>query len=575
MSSADFAREIERASRRMVELRRAARNDASASWVEAALAELSSAMEELKVAEEELSSQNRDLAEANADADFERFRYRELFMGSPFGQLVTDLRGVITEANRAAGDLLGTPSANLVGKPLALMIAQGDRERFVRWVAVLKDASHDATVCADCGGSGDFAMQTADRGRLFPCEVIAAPMADRLGRIESIRWCVRDNTDRERARTAELLREEARRKDEFLAVLSHELRNPLSAIRLAADILTGQGVDAARKRWASDVVLRHAEHLHRLVDDLLDASRISHGKLPVALEPVDLGEEVRAAVATCHPILEGKGHQVVVAVPPEPVIVQGVGWRLRQVVCNLVDNAAKYTAPGGRVEVEVTGNGVRAAITVRDSGVGIPAHLLETLFSAGEPEAGSNLRRERGLGLGLALVRQLVSLHGGTVRAESDGEDKGSSFTVELPIHGGAVSAAAGSNGKTTASQEGNRILIVDDNSDAADLLAEKLRRMGYQVAVAFDGKGGLAAARRASCQVALVDLGLPDLDGFEVCRALKEAQPALQVVALTGYSDSRSRDQASRAGFDRFLVKPLDPREVVKALEELLGPPS
>ena len=573
MSSAEFVREIERANRRLAELRRAAGDDAGAHWVDAAMAELSSLLEELKVAEEELSSQNRELAEANAQAEFERFRYRELFMGSPFGQLVTDLRGTILEANRAAGDLLGTPSANLADKPLPLVVAQGDRERFVRWIAVLREASHDPISCAACGGSGDFAMQTADRGRLFPCEVIAAPMVDRLGRIKSIRWCIRDSTDRERARTAEHLREEARRKDEFLAVLSHELRHPLSAVRLAADILTGPSVDPARKRWASDVVRRHAEHLHRLVDDLLDASRISHGKLPVRLEPVDLGEEVRAAVATCQPILEGKGHQVVVVVPPEPVTVQGVGWRLRQVVCNLVDNAAKYTAPGGRVEVEVTSDGVRAAIAVRDSGVGIPAHLLETIFGAGRPEGG-NPRRERGLGLGLALVHQLVSQHDGIVRAESEGADKGSTVTVELPIRGG-TGASAQPTSETAGNAGGNRVLIVDDNSDAADLLAEKLRRLGYEVAVAFDGKGGLAAARQASCRVALVDLGLPDLDGFEVCRALKQAQPNLQVVALTGYSDSRSRDQASRAGFDRFLVKPLDPREVVKALEELLGPPS
>lgn len=578
MNTVGFAREIEKANRRLVELRRAIRSEAQSAWAESALAELSSALEELKVAEEELASQNEELADANAEAEHERHRYRELFLSAPFGQLVTDLKGTIGEANRAAADLLGMPAAGLAGKPLGLLVALDDRDRFSRWVAVLKDAAHDASVCAECGGTARFEMQTADRGRMFPCEVTAAPLVDRTGRIASIRWCLRDITDQERARSAERLMDEARRKDEFLAVLAHELRNPLAAITLAADILTGQTGDPARKRWAAEVVERHADQLHRLVDDLLDVSRVSHGKITLQAEEVDLREVVGAALESCQAILEGKGHQVSVSLPDGPVMVDGDGPRLRQVLTNLIDNAAKYTPSGGRVEIELAPapEGDRAMIAIRDSGIGIPAGMVEQIFGAFEQVDGSSKVGAQGLGLGLALVRQLVALHGGSVRAASDGEGLGASFTVELPALATAGAAAGAAQAEDRregeVTENGHRILIVDDNADAAELLAETLRRAGYAVELAFDGKGGIDVARQAGCQVALIDLGLPDLDGFEVCRALKDEQPAVRVVALTGYSDSRSRARAHEAGFDRFLVKPLDPHAVVAALAELVG---
>ena len=576
MNTLDFAREIERANRRLVELRRALRGEPNAAGMETAIAELASALEELKVAEEELASQNEELAVAHAQAEHQQQRYQELFMGSPDGQVLSDLRGIISEANRAAGDLLGSPSAALAGKPLPLFVVADDRERFGRWVAVLKDASHDATVCAHCGGSARFRFQTADRGRAFPCEVIAAPLADRFGRITTIRWSLRDASEREKADEAERLAEEARRKDEFLALLGHELRNPLAAITLAANILTGPAGDPARKTWAAEVVHRHADQLRRLVDDLLDVSRVSHGKVALECEEIDVRHVVAAAVESCEAIMKGKGHKLVVSLPEDPVSLEADPARLTQVVANLVDNAAKYTPSRGRIEVAVRRQAGKVTIAVSDSGIGIEPGMLERIFGPYQQAEGGGKLRERGLGLGLSLVKDLVALHGGSVRAASDGEGKGATFTVELPVQTSSRPASAGSkapvNGAEVMGQNGHRVLIIDDNADAAELLADLLRSAGYAVDLAFDGFGGLAAARQSSCQVAVVDLGLPDIDGFEVARSLRQDLPALRLIALTGYSDADARERAREAGFDRFLVKPLDPRLATAAIAELVG---
>jgi PAS domain S-box-containing protein len=576
MNTLEFAREIERANRRMVELRRAARG-ADAEWIETALAELSSALEELKVAEEELVSQNEELAVAHAQGEYERHRYRELFMSSPYGQVVTDLRGVIAEANRVAADMLGVPVAALTGKPLPLMVVLADRDRFSRWIAVLKDASHDATVCAECGGSATFKLQTPSRTRVFPCEMVASPLADRFGRIDTIRWCFTDVSEREQAKEVDTLREEARRKDEFLAVLGHELRNPLAAISLAADILVSAG-DSDRRRWAGEVVGRHADQLRRLVDDLLDVSRVSHGKISLRPEAVDLRHVVAAAVESCQPLLQAKAHELAVRLPDQPAMLHGDPTRLTQIVANLVDNAAKYTPSGGRIEVSVGAGDGTVVVTIKDTGIGIAGDMLQRIFGPYQQADGTGKSREDGLGLGLSLVRELVAMHGGEVQAHSAGPGKGASFTVELPA--GPAGRAAAERPATAdldahRSLNGHRVLIVDDNADAAALLAERLRVSGYSVEVAFDGNGGITVGRQGHCHVALVDLGLPDMDGFEVCRTLKREVPSLRVVALTGYSDATSRERAVEAGFERFLVKPLDVRQVLSTVSELLPPRS
>lgn len=574
MNTQELAREIEKANRKMVELRRAARGEERTGWSETALAELSSALEELKVAEEELVIQNAELAAANAESQFERNRYRELFMSAPFGQLVTDLKGKILEANRAAGTMFAAPSASLTGRGLALAITTGDRDRFVRWLYVLADAAHDASVCAHCGGTAGFQMQPTGEGLPISVEITAAPVADRSGRIDSIRWCLRDVSERDKARDAERLAEEATRKDEFLAVLGHELKNPLAAIKLAADILTGESGDADRKRWAAGVVQRHADQLRRLVEDLLDVSRGSHGKINLQRQAVDVRHVVAAAVESCQTILDGKRHELIVSLPERPVMLNSDPTRLTQVVANLIDNAAKYTPSGGRVEVSVKDGAGSVTIAVEDNGIGLSADMLERIFSVYQQVDETSAAGERGLGLGLALVRQLVSLHDGSVRATSAGTAKGATFTVVLPVDTAVrpASSAPPTNGEKAVVPVGHQVLVVDDNQDACELLAERLRGAGYQVELAHDGRAALAVARDAGYQIALVDLGLPDMDGFEVCRTLKAERPELHLVALTGYSDQGSRERAAEAGFDRFLVKPLDWRILVSTLADLLA---
>jgi PAS domain S-box-containing protein len=573
MDTEQLAREIEKANRKMVELRRAARAESAPKWSEKALAELSSALEELKVVEEELVSQNADLADAVAQSGFERQRYAELFLSSPYGQLLTDLQGVVVESNRTAAALVGVPAEALVGRSMAMAIAPSSRDAFVRWLQELADAARDASVCVHCGGTREFHVLTRPSGQTVPVEIIAAPLSDRFGRIDSIRWCLRDITDREEARRVHRLSDEARRKDEFLAVLGHELRNPLAAIALASDILTAAADAPERKRWAAEVVKRHADQLNRLVEDLLDVSRVSHGKVTLHPAAVDLREVLSAAMESSQSILDSKRHQVVITVPDEPVEVTGDAARLRQVMANLVDNAGKYTPSGGRIAIALRREGERAIFEVQDSGIGLAPSMLERIFGQYEQVEGAAELRQRGLGLGLALVRQLVGMHGGRVQASSAGEGKGSTFRVELPANSESpVAGSVAANAEAGTLQNGRRVLIVDDNVDAAELLAERLRLAGYAVDAAFDGEGALAAARQGQFLAALVDLGLPDMDGFEVCRRLKAEQPALRVIALTGYSDSGSREQAKEAGFERFLVKPLDSRQVVATLAELFA---
>jgi signal transduction histidine kinase len=404
-------------------------------------------------------------------------------------------------------------------------------------------------------------MHVAGPSKAFTAEITAAPMGNRHGHIDAIRWVLRDRTEAERAIEADRLAAATERKDEFIAMLGHELRNPLAAISLASQILTSETPgDGSRQRWAAEVVQRHADHLRQLVDDLLDVSRVSHGKVVLQRGEVDLRSVVTAAIESCQPVVASKQHEIRFAPPEQPVRIDGDQARLRQVLVNLIDNAAKYTPAGGRIEISLEQEPERVTIAVRDNGIGIPPSMVDRIFQLYEQVDGaSDEGGGQGLGLGLALVQQLVALHGGAVRVESPGKGKGSSFVVTLPT---ADDPARASDGAQT------RVLIVDDNTDAAELLADWLRGLGYSVEVAFDGRSAIAAA---PCDVALVDLGLPDLDGFDLGRQLRGGKPAPRLVALTGRSDAQARDQATAAGFDRFLVKPVDPRDVFAALRELV----
>ena len=370
------------------------------------------------------------------------------------------------------------------------------------------------------------------------------------------------------------LRETDRRKDQFLAMLGHELRNPLAAICNAVSVLQGIGPHAPDVNWCGEVIERQSEHLTRLVNDLLDVSRVSRGKIQLEKEMLDLVAAARQAVESCRPFINARRHELILSFSPGPVLVEGDRTRLAQVVANLVNNAAKYTDQGGRIEVTVekeAGNREYAVLRVRDNGRGMDAEAIGNLFELFY-QADVNLdRSDGGLGVGLALVRSLVQMHGGTVEATSrGGAAREASRTVRLPCASEAIDAEAPPApipDKTSA--RGMRVLVVDDNVDAAKSLAKMVEFIGHEALVAHAGREAVEVASRERPDVLLLDIGLPQLNGYEVCQSLRASGVTdTLIVAVTGYGQDSDRQLAADAGFDVHLVKPVS----LRAIQELLA---
>ena len=384
---------------------------------------------------------------------------------------------------------------------------------------------------------------------------------------------VTDITARKRAEEA--LREADRRKDEFLAMLAHELRNPLAPIRNAAQVLKLVGPAAdAHQQWAREVIERQTQHLTRLVDDLLEVSRITRGKVTLAREPLDLSTVVHRAVETSRPLIDARRHTLKVTLPSETVRLEGDLTRLVQVVGNLLNNAAKYTNEGGHIWLEAAAEDGEAVLRVRDDGMGLSADLLPHVFDLFTQADRSLDRSQGGLGIGLTLVRQLVELHGGRVEARSDGPGQGSEFIVRLPAAAPPDTAESkGSAGEDTRpASYALKILVVEDNVDSAEMLSFVLKLGGHEVRMAHDGLAALETARDFQPQVVLCDIGLPGMNGYEVAQKLR-AQPELQqtrFIALTGYGQEEDRRRAYTAGFDYHLVKPVEPETLGALLNSL-----
>jgi len=375
----------------------------------------------------------------------------------------------------------------------------------------------------------------------------------------------------ENARLYEEVRAASAAKDEFLAMLAHELRNPLAPIRNAVAILRRLGAPEPRLQAARDMIDRQVTHMARLLDDLLDVSRVTRGKITLAPARLDVREVVRHAVETTRPSMEQRAHQLHVHLAPEPLWVEGDGTRLTQVVGNILANAAKFTPSGGTVEVNVSATGDRAEVRVRDTGVGLVPEALDRVFGLFSQEDVTLDRQQGGLGIGLTLVKRLVELHGGTVEARSAGRGCGSEFVVRLPLLPPALFLDA-TPAEDRAASPGSRlrVLIVEDNIDAAESLAALLALDSHEVRIAADGPTALRIAQAAPPDLALVDIGLPEMSGYEVVRemrALPEGQ-RIAVVAITGYGREEDRERSRAAGFDQHLVKPVD----LDALHALLA---
>jgi signal transduction histidine kinase/ActR/RegA family two-component response regulator len=376
----------------------------------------------------------------------------------------------------------------------------------------------------------------------------------------------------ERARAEQALHASNRMKDEFLAMLAHELRNPLAPISAAADLLALARLDPDKVRSTSAIIRRQVAHMTGLVDDLLDVSRVTRGLVDLAREPIDVHDIVAAAVEQVRPLLQARHHELLVADAPGRAMVRGDRKRLVQVVANLLNNAAKYTAPWGRIMLRVGVQDDTVTISVTDNGMGMDHDLVDRafeLFAQGERNAD---RTQGGLGIGLALVKHLVELHGGTVTARSDGLGRGSAFTITLPASDTATAAAVAADRAgfgAHASASPLRVLLVDDNTDAATMLALILEAAGHAVAVEHTAQAALAYAARHPFDVCLLDIGLPDINGNELARRLRTL-PGMQhvlLVAVTGYGQPADRQNSQQAGFDHHFVKPVDSAQLIALL--------
>jgi signal transduction histidine kinase/ActR/RegA family two-component response regulator len=376
----------------------------------------------------------------------------------------------------------------------------------------------------------------------------------------------------QRARAEVSLRDMDRRKDEFLAMLAHELRNPLSPIVTALQLMRLRGGAGGAFERERQIIERQAANLMRLVDDLLDVSRVAQGKIALELQAMELAVAVARAVELASPVIQARNHRLAVDVPASGLCVHGDEHRLVQVVSNLLTNAAKYTDPGGVIEVGAGRAGGEVALSVRDTGSGIAPELLPRIFELFVQADGVSGQSQGGLGLGLAIVHRLVTMHGGTIEARSDGPGRGSEFVVRLPLLDAAAAGQAGPQPGGASAEipdERPRVLVVDDNEDAADMIAAALGALGYPVDVAYDGQGALDLAQRGAPSIAILDIGLPDMEGHELARRLRARLGSILLIAVTGYGQQRDRELSQEAGFVEHLIKPIDIEVLVRKLED------
>jgi PAS domain S-box-containing protein len=396
----------------------------------------------------------------------------------------------------------------------------------------------------------------------------AAPLFDEDGRVRAVIGAHTDITERKHAEMA--LRQADRRKDEFLATLAHELRNPLNPIRSAVAILRLQTASAQGRQWPGEVIDRQVRQMARLLDDLLDVSRITLNRLELRKQRTPLADIVAAALETSRPLIDASGHVLEIELPPEPIYLDADGTRLAQVFSNLLNNSAKYTDAGGRIEIAAHAEPHEAVIVVTDNGIGIAPERLTHVFDMFSQEQPALDRSHSGLGIGLALSRAVVQLHGGSIEAQSDGRGHGSRFSVRLPRLQlfNAHSADTLSEG-ASQNAEPRRILVVDDNRDSAESLALYLGLLGHTVRTAHDGNEALIAAAAFHPDIILLDIGLPGQNGYEVARRIRSYDwgRGLLLIAITGWGQDEDKRRAREHGFDIHLTKPVDPQAVAELL--------
>jgi PAS domain S-box-containing protein len=497
--------------------------------------------------------------------DSERERMRALFDQAPI--FMAALRGpehVFVLVNPAFERLVGR--SDLLGHTVAQVMPEVAPQGYV---AVLDEvfASGRPHVAIDAplvlGEAGTAARHYVD--------FIYQPIRDPDGAVSGIFIVGSDVTERRAA--AEALKEADRRKDEFLAMLAHELRNPLAPIGAAAELLRIGGLDESRVRQTSAVIARQVRHMTGLVDDLLDVSRVTRGLIHLERQRLDCKRLVADAVEQVRPLIEARGHRLTLQSSAAPAFVWGDPKRLVQVLVNLLNNAAKYTPEGGEITLDTRVEGGEVVVTVRDNGIGMTPELLLQAFELFVQAERTSDRAQGGLGIGLALVRSLVGMHGGSVAADSEGTAQGSTFTVRLPLHkltGAPLNGDAAPAGPPATAAQSRHVLVVDDNADAAQMLALFLDGRGHRVQVQHGSRMGLAQALADPPDVVLLDIGLPDMNGYELAAHLR-AEPATRgclLIAVTGYGQEQDKEAAREAGFDHHVTKPVTMGELLALVE-------
>jgi signal transduction histidine kinase/DNA-binding response OmpR family regulator len=489
----------------------------------------------------------------NSDGGEDVLRYHDTGLGSKFASF----ESLPARVQRAIGE------AQSQGRSLGLRLRG---EELGHWPAKLPFArvwpimTGGRTIGVIVLGTATAAHHNADDGTLLELMSRAAIAFDNAELYRSLK---REMTRSKEAE--EKLQEANRRKDEFLAMLSHELRNPLAPIRGAAEVMRKIAPSDPRITWARDVVERQVAHLAQLVDDLLDVSRITQGKITLQSGPVELAKVLFHSIETARAQLEAKRQHLAVNVPPEPIWLHGDFARLAQVFGNLLHNAVKYTPDGGSVEVEVAAQQGEVAVRVSDTGIGIDRALLPHVFELFTQGDRGLDRSQGGLGVGLTVVERLVALHHGRVEVRSDGLGKGSEFRVFLPCISEvrAANDAGAAAELCRAAAAGKRVLVVDDNVDAAETIAVFLRLEGHDVKTANDGPQALACYQLFLPEVAVIDIGLPGMDGYEVARRLAQGNASPLLIALTGYGQHEDKVKSHAAGFHHHFIKPANPKEI------------
>ena len=471
--------------------------------------------------------------------------------------------GQITSWNRAAERLLGYTESEIVGKSIMTIIPS---ELYTEERQILERLRRGERI------EHFDTVRLAKDGRRLEVSVSISPLMDSEGDVVGASKIMRDI--RRRKDLERRLLEEHRLKDEFLAMLAHELRNPLAPIRTASEILTRVPAGDPRGQTAVATIKRQVTHLTRLVDDLLDVSRITQGLVELQRDPIDLAGVIAQAIETVEPQLREKQHRlsVITATGYEPLHVNGDFARLVQCVGNILSNAAKFTDPGGEISVRTHAENATVVIEVTDSGAGIAPELLPRIFDLFVQSDRTLDRAQGGLGIGLAVVKRLVQMHGGEVAAESPGLGLGSTFKIRLPR---VAKPQARSPEAAAMKMPPQRVLVVDDNADAASSLAALLNLQGHETQAVYSGHEALERIESFKPHVALIDIGLPKMNGYELARQLRARldRAALRLIALTGYGQAEDRARAQAAGFDDHLVKPVDLADLERTLARTSSP--